>query len=109
MTLDDDYGHAALLSRSAELRAWSEVLITRSQDACRAAHEVQQAQPHQPVLAPVTVTELFTILVDHHQLTVLDAVKSLAIHLAAAGYPDEAEVVSAADAVAITHAILADW
>jgi hypothetical protein len=109
VTQDDDRDRAALLSRSAELCAWSEDLITRSQDACRKATLTQQAQPLGMPLDPVAVTELFTILVDHHDLTVLDAVRRLAIHLAAAGYPDDADAVSATDAVAITHSILADW
>jgi hypothetical protein len=112
-TLDEDWKNADLLHRSAALRAWSEVLIARSLQARRTATEAgrqsgrRRAKEMSPAIEPVAISELFTILVDHHGLGVLDAVRCLAVQMAAAGYPEETDFVSASDAVEITHSILA--
>ena len=61
-----------------------------------------------PSLGDVRVTELFTVLVDQHGLTVNDAVRSLAVGLIQAGYPIDHEQVSASDALEILDWALRD-
>jgi hypothetical protein len=54
----------------------------------------------------VPVTELFTILVDAHDLAVMDAVRGLAVGLAVAGYDEDTDAVTPTDALGIVESIL---
>ena len=56
-------------------------------------------------LDAVPVTELFTLWVDVHGLGVEDALRALLTHLPRAGYSPDADTVSAADALKMTHQV----
>ena len=63
-----------------------------------------EAGPTTPGLGEVQLSELFTVLVDHHGFGFMDAVQTLTTALTFAGYPVEADEVAAADAFEIV-----DW
>jgi hypothetical protein len=57
-------------------------------------------------MGTISVTEMFEILVDHHDFQVVGAVRALVVGLEEAGYPAEAGFVSAADGMEIIQGIL---
>lgn len=78
-------------------RGWDLVLALRRRRTGVAA----PSQAEEPSLGDVSVTELFTVLVDQHDFQVRPAVTAIALGLAEAGYPPDHDRVSAADAFAI--------
>ncbi len=57
-------------------------------------------------MGEVPVTDLFVILVENHDFEVREAVRQLLLGMLAAGYPEDAENLSASDAMDILEAIL---
>jgi hypothetical protein len=54
----------------------------------------------------ISVTELFTILVDNHHFDTREAAGALILHLERVGYPTDAAIVSAVDGFDIVQAAL---
>lgn len=114
----DRTAHAEILQTNRALREWAAGLRAWSQlvrDGCvtgRPSHArprrpasarppVLPVRPNEsglPSLGEVRVTELFNTLVDIHGLPTQTAVQRLALGMAIAGYPPEADRISAADA-----------
>jgi hypothetical protein len=59
-----------------------------------------------PPIGPIRTTELLSILVEHHGMGAATASRSLSQGLRLAGYPDDDEEISAADAFDIIERAL---
>jgi hypothetical protein len=109
---------SALREMSAALRVRSRAARAKSMSLRRHTHRlVPVPTPPAPrgdaevgdagvSLGTIKVSELFEILVDHHDFRVSGAVRALVVALEQAGYPGEAASVSAADGIDIVQGIL---
>jgi hypothetical protein len=99
---------------SVALRTWSQLARARSRAIRRDfAHAAPAALPprdsrvaDEVSLGMIPVSELFTILVDHHRFGVREAVSALVVQLEGAGYPNDTVKVSAVDGFDIVQAAL---
>ena len=124
MSPEQSYGEIVRTSRL--LRQWSRSLQRWSRATRRRAEAGLESGLRQPVpaaaggagrartpparvdpaLGEVPVVDLFVILVESHRFEVKQAVRRLNVGLLSAGYPEDAERVSASDALDILETIL---
>jgi hypothetical protein len=108
---ETDHERALIREHNLRIRRESMRLAERAEQAC------QGSVPPMPrtsddllvegLVTRVPVCDLFTILVEDHRLSVMDAVHGLAIQLTALGYSEEVDHVDSADALGIPAAVLA--
>jgi hypothetical protein len=122
MDLTNESPRAIELRRTADavrqwsiaLRAWAQQARARSR-AIRGVGAVAPRNADGPrpnrgddevSLGVIRVSELFTILVDHHDLSAREAAAALVVQLDRAGYPTEAAFVSGVDGFDMVQAAL---
>jgi hypothetical protein len=105
---------AAMREWSVALRAWSRLARARSR-AIRppdgplprsGATEGGDGIGDEVSMGVISVSELFTILVDNHHFDTHEAAEALILQLERVGYPTDAAVVSAVDGFDIVQAAL---
>jgi hypothetical protein len=108
---ETDHERALIRAHNLRVRRESKTLRERAQRACEGSvppwPRTSDDLPVETLATRVPVCDLFTILVEDHRLSVMDAVHGLAIQLTALGYPEEVDHVDSADALEIQAAVLA--